>query len=63
MCEEKRSQFCLVKAENEVHSDAMDKFSNEKQAKFKLFNLWQRFFNLLKIVSRLILAAFEKPLP
>ena len=44
MCEEKRSQICLVKAGNEVHGGAMYKFSNEKQANFKLFNLCNRFF-------------------
>ena len=48
MWEEKRSQFCLVKAENEVHGAAMDKFSNEKQANFKLFNLCNKFFKGFK---------------
>ena len=43
MCEEKRSQIYLVKEENEVHSGAMDKLSNENKVNFKLFNLCKRF--------------------
>ena len=39
MSEEKRCKICLIKAENAVNSGAMDKFSNEKQANFDLFNL------------------------
>ena len=44
MCEEKGIKICLIKAGNEVHSGVMVKFSNEKQANFKLFNLCNRFF-------------------
>ncbi len=43
MCEEKRCKICLVKAGNVVNSGVMDKFSNEKQANFRLFNLCNRF--------------------
>ena len=42
MCEEKRSKIGLIKAGNAVNSGAMDKFSNEKQADFALFNLCDR---------------------
>ena len=58
MCEEKRIKICLIparpilfimivaggKAENVVNSGTMDKFSNEKQADSRLFNLCIRFF-------------------
>ena len=43
MCEGKRYKICLVKAGNVVNSGAMDKFSNEKQTNFRLFNLCKRF--------------------
>ena len=53
MCEEKRPKICLiparphplrecvagVEAENVINTGAMDKFSNEKQTNFRLFNL------------------------
>ena len=57
--EKKRSQICLVKAENEVHSGAMDKFSNEKQANFKLFNLCKRFFTGFKIKGETIFSELK----
>ncbi len=44
MCEEKRLKICLFETENVVISGAMGKFSNEKLANFKLFNLCNRFF-------------------
>ncbi len=47
MCEEKRCKICLIKAGNVVNSGAMDKFSNEKQANFRLFNLCNRFCKAL----------------
>ena len=43
MCEEKRVKIYLIKAGNTVYSNAMNKFSNEKQENFKLFNLYNRF--------------------
>lgn len=43
MWEEKRSKIRLIKAGNVVNSGDMDKFSNEKQADFALFNLCSRF--------------------
>ena len=39
MRKEKRVNICLIKAGNAVNNGIMDKFSNEKQANFKLFNL------------------------
>ena len=44
MYEEKRVKICLIKAQNAVNSGAMDKFYNEEQANFKLFNLCIWFF-------------------
>ncbi len=54
MCEEKRVKICLpvrsgtqtglIKAGYVVNSGAMDKFPNEKQANYRLFNLHNRFF-------------------
>ncbi len=44
MCEEKREKICLIKAENVVNNRAIDKFFNEKQANFILYNLCFRFF-------------------
>ncbi len=47
MCEEKRGKICLIKAGNAVNSGTMDKFSNEKQADFTLFNLGKGFCKAL----------------
>ena len=61
MCEEKRCKiypipvrpilFIMVvaggKTENVVKSRAMDKFSNDKQVSFRLFNLCNRFCKAL----------------
>jgi len=44
MREEKRVKIWLIKAENAVNNAILDKFSNEKQTNFKLFNLCVRFF-------------------
>ncbi len=52
MCEEKRVKICLIKAENAVNNDIMDKFSNEKQADFRLFNLCDRFFKGFHYIDR-----------
>ena len=60
MCEEKRSQICLVKEGNEVHSGAMDKLSNENKANFKLFNLCNRFFKGFKIKGETIFSELIK---
>jgi|TARA_B100000035_G_C20988406_1_gene548964 hypothetical protein len=43
--EEKRVKICLVETENEVNNEIVDKFSNEKQANFKLFNYVSGFSN------------------
>jgi len=43
MCEEKRVEIFLIEAGNVVNSCAMNKFSNEKQGNFRLFNLLNRF--------------------
>ena len=45
MCEEKRIKICLIKAGNAVNNCVMNKFSNENQASYGLFNLCIRFFN------------------
>ena len=45
MCEEKRIKISLIKMENAVNNGVMNKFSNENQANFGLFNLCIRFFN------------------
>jgi len=47
MCEEKGSKICMIKAENAVNSGAIDKFFNENQANFTLFNLCKWFCNAL----------------
>jgi hypothetical protein len=61
MCEEKRCKIYLIparpfllhsnaaggKTENVVNSRAMDKFSNDKQVNFRLFNLCNRFCKAL----------------
>ena len=47
MREEKKCKICLIKAGSVVNSGAMDKFSNEKQANFRLFNLCNRFCKAL----------------
>ncbi|MCH7763958.1 MAG: hypothetical protein IIB95_09480 [Candidatus Marinimicrobia bacterium] len=61
MCEEKRGKIWLIparphlfnpivaggKAGNAVNSGTMDKFSNEKQADFALFNLGKGFCKAL----------------
>ena len=60
MCEEKRSQICLVKEGNEVHSGAMDKLSNENKANFKLFNLCNRLFKGFKIKDETIFSELIK---
>lgn len=44
MYEEKRDKIFLIKAGNAVNSTAIDKFSNEKQVSFDLFNLCNGFF-------------------
>ncbi len=43
MCEEKRDKFPLIKTGNAVNSGAMNKFSNENQGNFGLFNFCNRF--------------------
>ncbi|MFQ6678369.1 MAG: hypothetical protein ACE5D0_08610 [Fidelibacterota bacterium] len=43
MCEEKRRKICLIKAGNALNSGAMDKFPNEEQADFTLFNFCSSF--------------------
>ena len=48
MFEEKRGRICLIKAGNAVNSGAMDKFSNEKQTNFTLFNLCNGFYKALE---------------
>ena len=59
MCEEKRSQICLVKEGNEVHSGAMDKLSNENKANFRLFNLCNRFLKVSKIKGETIFSGLK----
>ncbi len=65
MREEKKCKICLIparphlfnlivaggKAGNVVNSGAMDKFFNEKQANFRLFNLCNRFYKALFMVN------------
>ena len=43
MCEEKIDKISLIKTGNAVNSGAMNKFSNENQGNFGLFNLCNRF--------------------
>ena len=43
MCVEKNNKISLIKAENEVNNGIMDKFSNEEQGNFRLFNMCKRF--------------------
>jgi hypothetical protein len=47
MCEGKKCKICLIEAGNVVNSGVMDKFSNEKQTNFRLFNLCNRFCKAL----------------
>ena len=44
MYEKKRVKIFLIKAGNAVNSIAMNKFSNEKQGNFNLFNFCNGFF-------------------
>ena len=43
MCEEKRCQICLIKTENAVNNGVMNKFFNENQENFRVFDLCIRF--------------------
>ena len=44
MCEEKRDKIPLIKSGNAVNECVMNKFSNENQGNFGLFNLSDRCF-------------------
>jgi len=44
MFKEKRNKICLIEALNEIDSGTMDKFSNEKQTGFRLFNFHSMIF-------------------
>ncbi len=43
MCEEKRDKISLIKIGNAVNNCVINKFSNENQGNFGLFNLCNRF--------------------
>ena len=43
MCEEKRVKIFLIKTENAVNNGVMNKFFNENQENFRVFDLCIRF--------------------
>jgi hypothetical protein len=43
MCVEKRVEIFLIKAENAVNNGVMNKFFNENQENFRVFDLCIRF--------------------